>query len=191
MSEVTGDLGDQGTSREPVTPMRVDQLRDEIDAMLAVELSLGQRVSCVAGGTLSISVAVAFGLLARRRWDGLPPIGNIIVAAGPLTLLLLGVFMIGVGRRGVYDRRYHGWQFLALALVLCFGLSTAFLFAGWRSGDGQLVFGGTVMLVIGGAGFVLHLLEQNHLTTQHKLLELELRMAELADAVRHPRRGES
>ena len=191
MSELLpGDFGDRLVARDRVDPMRMEQLREQIASLLAFRLSRVQRVACVAGGVLSIAMAVVFGFLARRRWDEMPPMGTVIVIAGPVAMLLMGIFAIGLARRGVFDRRYHGRQFLGLALVLCLGAGTAFLHAGWWSGDGQLVFGGTAMLVLGGAGFALHLLEQYHLTTQRKLLELELRMAELTAEIRRSRQGE-
>jgi hypothetical protein len=94
---------------------------------------------------------------------------------------LLGIFAIALGRRGVFHRRHHGQQMLGIALLMCLAAGAAFLHSGWASGDGQAVFGGTAMLVLGGAGFALYILEQYHLATKRKLLELELRLAEIAE----------
>ena len=65
----------------------------------------------------------------------------------------------------------------------------AMMHAGWASGDSQLAYCGTTVLVLGGAAFVLYVLEQHHLATKRKLLELELRMAELAEELNRPRWG--
>jgi hypothetical protein len=190
MAELPGDFGDRLVAREEVDPMRMEQLREQIAAVLEVRLSRPMRVASVAGGALFAAIAVAVALLARRHWDELPPVVYVIAIVGPIGLLLMGAIMIGVGRRGVFDRRYHGRQFLSVALLICLASGTAFLHAGWASGDSQLVFGATAMLMLGGAGFALHLLEQYHLATQRKLLELELRMAELAEQLNRPRPNE-
>jgi hypothetical protein len=181
MAELPRDFGDRLVAREEVDAMRMEQLREQIAQTLERKLTRPMRIASVVGGIFLVLLSLAFIPLTLRRWDELPPLAYLAVLSGIIGMVLTGLIMIAVGRRGVYDVRYHSRQAIAVAFLVCLGYGMTLLHSGWASGDGQAVFGGAVMLVVGAGAFMMHALEQYHLATKRKLLELELRLAEIAD----------
>jgi hypothetical protein len=183
MAELPRDFSERLLAREEVDAMRLQQLRDQIDAVLEIKLTRAGRVAGYVGGLLMIVGGLAPLAGLRARWDELPPMALVMIAAGVIGVPWIGVVLILIARRGVYDVRQHSKQLLVLAMWLCLGVGTTFLHFGWSSGDGEAVFGGTLVLAVGAGGFLFHVLEQYHLLTKRKLLELELRLAELAERI--------
>jgi hypothetical protein len=163
--------------------MKMEQLREQIAALLERKLSRAMRVGGVVIGVLLIVLSLAFIVPLRGRWDSLPRMSHLVVAVAVGCFVLLGVLLIVIARRGVFEVRRHAGMLVGVALLMSLGFGAGFLHHGWMFGDGQAVFGGAAMLVVGGVGFLMHVLEQYHLATKRKLLELELRMAELAEQI--------
>ena len=186
------DFGERLVAREEVDPMRLEQLREQVAAVLELQALAAdaRRPTRSSGRRLLGSSCVAF-VPTRGR-----PLGRPAVPwRAPSTVVGLG----GLAADGhdLSRGRAAGRATSAAATARC---SSALPAHGprlrhgappHRLGDaatGRSVFGGTALLVFGGAAFVLHVLEQYHLATKRKLLELELRMAELAERLDRPRR---
>jgi hypothetical protein len=187
MAELPQDFGDRLVAREEVDPMRLEQLREQVAAVLELKLSRPMRWANVLGGVAMLVFCLVFvPLIVAGRWadQGFLARAFTVIALGGLAMI--GAILIDVGRRGVYERRRHGAMHIGVAFLMCLGLGMALVHTGWSSADGQMVFAGTVLLVLGGAIFVMHVLEQYHLATKRKLLELELRLAELAERLERP-----
>jgi len=105
MTDFPGVFGDRLVAREQVDQMRMEQLRDQIAAVLEVRLPRSLRVAAVAAGVLYAAMAVVFPLLALRRRDELPPMAHVIVIAGPIGLMEA---VTEAGKKGVAINRYKG-----------------------------------------------------------------------------------
>jgi hypothetical protein len=190
MGERRSDFDERLLASEEMDAMRMEELRRRAAAMVKRKLSPTARVMSVIGGIALIVLTVALLPLVRRRWDELPLMGYVIVIVGLATMPMMGLILIGLGRRGVFDVRYHGRQFIAVSLIMCFGFGGGFLHHGWISGDGQSVFAGAAVLLLGVGSFFMHILEQYHMSTSQKLLELQYGLAQLNEKFdRAQRRG--
>ena len=187
MPDLPKDFSERLLAREEVDAMRLEQLRQQIDAVLEVRLTRLGRVASVAGGAVWIVFCLAFIPAVARGWADMPFLGRAFVIVGLGGHTMMSLVLIAVGLRGVYERRRHNAMYIGIALLMCIGLGAALVHDGWSAADGRTVFAGTVLLVLGGGVFVMHVLEQYHLTTKRKLLELELRMAELAERLERGR----
>jgi hypothetical protein len=181
MTERPSDFDDRLLASEQVDPMRMERLRQQAASLFERKLAPAARLICVLGGVALIVLMLALLPGLRRRWDELPMMGYVIVIVGLITLPTMGVIMIALGRGGVLDARRHGKQFIAVSLLMCFGFGGGFLHSGWMSGDGQGVFAGAVLLLLGAGAFVMHVLEQYHMSTSKRLLEVQLALAQLTE----------
>lgn len=181
MAELPRDFGERLVSSERVDPMQLQQLREQVVAVLEQPLTRAQRIASAVGGVVLVVFTLVMLPMVARRWDELPFMAHLAVVTGFVAMPLMGLVSLGVARRGVLDKRRHGGQMISIALLVCVGMGAAYLHNGWASGDGQSVFAGAVLLVVGFGAAMMYLLEQYHLATKRKLLELELRLAEIAE----------
>ena len=175
------DFGDRLVAREEVDPMRMENLRQQVAAVLELKLSRPMRWANGIFGAAMLGFCVVFVPFVAGRWSDQPFLARVITVVGLGGIVVMSMICLAVARRGVYERRRHNAMFIGVGFLMCLGLGMALVHTGWSTGDGQMVFGGGVLLVFAGAVFVMHVLEQYHLATTRKLLELELRMAELAE----------
>ncbi len=181
MADKRNDWVDQLIEAEPADAGRLEALRKEIGAVVEQKWSPAKRVFSLVGGVFLIVLATGSGIAMLTGNREQPPL---IRAAGVISLLVcvaMGVLMIWLARRGVFHRRKHNQVYMLLAVVVLGGLGLVFLNEGWASDDARLQFTGQLMFALLGFSIILHFMEQYQLSLTQRLLELELRIAQMDD----------
>src|SRR5688500_18926878 len=82
MAELPRNFGERLVSSEKVDPMRLQELRDQVVAVLEQRLTRAQRIASALGGVLLIVFAVVMLPMVMRRWDDLPAMAHLAVVTG-------------------------------------------------------------------------------------------------------------
>jgi MFS family permease len=144
------------------------------------------RVEAVIGFVMAIGF-IAGAALAPR---GLPMLARLGFVAGAVVCAASGVMLLRMSRRGTMNLRHDPLRLAGLTWGGVVIMVTLFMMLGGLLPDRtigiQMVVNGIVFLV--GVGLILlrAVIEQSQLKTQEKLLEIEYRLAELAEQVRKP-----
>jgi drug/metabolite transporter (DMT)-like permease len=144
------------------------------------QLSPLNRTAAFVTGIVLILAMLLATLSAVIRWHTEPHLIRVFVVVGLFGVLGVGALLISMARRGVYDRRRDNNLFIGIALVMMGGLGIGLVNQGLSDIDMRSVFTGSVLLAMCGMFFVMHLMEQQHLTTLEKLEALERRLIDRA-----------
>jgi hypothetical protein len=168
---------------EQASPALKEQYTKEIQAMLEKQLTGIRRWAWLASGLLGIVFTLLFGTLAIVIPAEFPWWGRLGFAAGALFGIGWLVLGIKVFRRGSENLKLDsaavgmGWG-LTLFMVTVAMVWAPDNLAGVRS-----ILIGLVFVVFSVVGLLQHWIEKSELKTHEKLLQIEYRLAELAEIV--------
>ncbi len=185
MSDTQNGFRERLLKVEQVTPALKQRYDKEIQAMFEKRLTGVRRWSWLGSAIMGVGFALLFGSLAILLPAEFPLAGRIGFAGGALFGIGWAVLGIRVFRRGSLDLKKDTvaaagmtWGFLVFMVTL-FMVTAPDTIVGLR-----MIVSGLVFLV-GGVAFLLrHVVEQSELKTREKLLEIEYRLAELAEAMK-------
>jgi MFS family permease len=172
---------------EAPRPETHDQLRQEIKAMFVRKLTAPHRAVLIVVTVFSLGTAAVLAYLAATE-PTLPPLARVGLGTGVLFGLAWAALGANVLRRGEMDVKVHGR--LIAGMVWCFTLLMCIFFQvlAMSAKDklvGLLMVANGLMFLIGAAVYFLSFrIEQSELSTRERLLQLELRLAEMAEARR-------
>lgn len=177
-------LGDRLLAVDPLPLETQQNLRQELHTMFVRELTTFRRVCFGAVSLFALGSAFVCGWLAVTEPD-LPVMARTALGVGTLFGLAwsaVGARVCWLGRIDLQrdNRRIAGmvWVFTVLMMVF-------FLMVGMSIEDrllGITMIGNGLAFLIGAGVYWLNFrIEQAELTTREKLLQLELRIAELAE----------
>jgi hypothetical protein len=180
MTELPDDFAQRllGADR-PAPPASVAALQQEIDAMIERKLSPAQRRVSAVMGLAALGAAGWYVVLLARHAQ--PPLLAGVLVTGLATCATLGAVLVWVAAAGAFRRRPHGEMFAAAGMVALGGLGLVFLRAGWNEPGSPFTFVAVACLVLFGGFVLIHEVESASLRTRRKLLEIELRLAELSE----------
>ena len=144
------------------------------------------RVEAVVG----LAMAIGFWAGAVLAPRGLPLLARAGLVAGAVFSAAFGVILLRMGRRGTVNLRHDPLRMAGLTWGVVVIMVTLFMMLGGALPDRtigiQMVVNGIVFLIGAGLMLMRAVVEQSQLKTQEKLLEIECRLAELAEQVRKP-----
>lgn len=184
MNANTAPLDQRLLAVEQIAPNSRQQLEQELSHMFQRELSQTRRTffGAVAAGAL-VSGGVC-GALALSEPD-LPTLPRIALAVGSLFGLAWTVVAGRICWRGALDVKRDARQIAAMVWTFTVLMTTFFLAAGMSAENrlqGLLMIAGSLPFLIGaGVYWLNYRIEQAELCTQEKFLQLELRLAMLAE----------
>ncbi len=175
---------DQLLEADRISPELEEKYRKELQAMLEKELSMPKKMvfSLVTVAALVSGCLCAF--LAATEPE-LPAAARIALAVGSLFAVAWVTSMIAVLRRGKLHVKTDSrriavmvWTFTVLAMVF-------WLYLGMTAEDQvkgvQMILYGLTFLIAAAVYWLSYMIERSELTTRERFLELELRLAEMAE----------
>jgi membrane associated rhomboid family serine protease len=174
---------------EQVTPALKERYNKKVQAMLEKRLTGTDRKVWLGGTVMSVVFAVLLGALAIiPPAEEVPLPARIPVAVGVLFSVGFAIFGLRVLWRGSMDLKFDTsviigmvWG-LAVLVVIMFTVMSL-LVPDRIVGLWMMIFG-LVVLVVGAVFLIRHVIEQSELKTHEKLLEIEYRIAELAETAK-------
>ena len=184
-------LRDQLLAAEAENPAFRDEYERRLQAMIEKPLNLYNRIGFTFGALAALAGGVADEVLAIKLRHASPAAVAGLAIAGALSLA--GAFLASrVLIRGKLDRQRDPIVQAGVIWCFCVVLVTAFMVGGGIDsihGVGLTLFG--LVFWLGGAVLLLRtVIEQSELRTQQKLLEVELRLAQIADALGQEKKRE-
>jgi hypothetical protein len=169
---------------EPLSPDSSQQLQEELHAMFTRELSTTRRGIF---GAVSVFALISAGVCASLALaePNLPMLARSALGVGTLFGLAWAAMGVRICWRGTLDlkldaRRIAGmvWTFTLLMVVF-------FLIVGMSAEDHVkgllMIANGLVFLICAAVYWLNYRIEQAELNTRERLLQLELRLAELVE----------
>jgi hypothetical protein len=175
---------DRLLAAERLSPDTQQKLQQELHAMFTRELTTPNRIVIAIVALVGLATAALCGYLAITRVN-LPIVARIGLGTGTLFGLAWTALAVRILRKGAINLRFDNRVMAAMVWVFTVLMVTFFLMLGMSIEDRLLgvmmIAYGLVFLVGAGVYFISARIEQAELSTREKLLELELRMAELSE----------
>lgn len=184
MNDKLQPIGQRLLAVEPLLPDSRQQLQQDLSVMFQRELSTTRRTffGAVAGSAL-VSAGVC-GALALTEPD-LPTLPRVALAVGSLFGIAWTAVAARICWRGALDLKRDSRQIAAMVWTFTVLMMTFFLAAGMSANDRlqgvMMIVGGLPFLVGAGVYWLNFRIEQTELSTQERLLQLELRLATLSE----------
>ncbi len=185
-----GRFPDRLIGAEQVDAKRKEHYRMEMQRILNRTLTPGRRIWCAFTAAVSLLAAANFGVMAFTQhitgdyalW------GRAIYGAFAVLLLALAAVVGRMAMKGTANLRKDLPAIAGLRWGLSFLLSISALLAAWldaRYGSGKwsafAAAVGVAFIVFGAIHLIRSSVQQSELRTREKMLEIELRLADMAD----------
>lgn len=187
MSETTRDFRERLLKAEQPNLAYKERYEKRVQAMLDKKLTTPMKWAWIGSGILGVGFAVVFGTMAIVVPGEFPIWGRIIFAAGAV----FGLAWVGLAgwivKRGTVNLRTCPTAAAGMAwCVALFAVVLAMLMSGTLPDPVkgvQIVVNGLVFLLLAAVFMIFNRVDQAELKTREKLLEIESRLAEMAEAV--------
>jgi hypothetical protein len=167
---------------EQATPALKERYDKEIKAMFEKQITGIRRWIWLGSALFGVGCAIVSGITAIIAPADFPLAGRIGFVAGTLFGIGWAALGVTVFRRGSIDLKIHSGAAAGMAWALPVVLVTLFMVSAPDSIIGlRMIISGLVFLVMGLAFLLRHIIEQSELNTRQKLLEIECRLADLAE----------
>jgi hypothetical protein len=177
-------FGERLIAVEPLSSEVQQRLQKELHSMFIRQLGLPHRMFLGLVAVASTASAFVCGFLAATEAD-LPPIARIGLGTGVLFGIAWTVVAARVCWRGAMDLKIDGNRIAGMVWVFTVLMMVFFLMVGMSVHDRMLglmmIANGLAFLIGAGVFWLTHRIESAALGTREKLLELELRIAELSE----------
>jgi hypothetical protein len=178
------NVGDQLIALEPLSPDSQKRIQQEMHAMLTRQLGIPGRLFVGFVSAASLGIALLLGYLAVTAVN-LPLVARIGLGTGVPFGLAWGAVSFRVAWRGSMDLKVDARRIAAMVWVFTVVMMVFFLMVGMSAKDRMLglmlIVQGLVFLIGAAVHFITFRIEQAELVTREKLLQLELRIAELGE----------
>lgn len=170
---------------EPVNFDLQESYHREIENMFERKLTPVRKSALVVTIVFGLGSAALCGFLALTE-AGLPPLARGGLSTGMVFGVAWAVVAFVIVRRGAINLKTHAHWMASMVWVFTLLMVIFFLLVA-TSIDDQLkgllmVANGLVFLICAAVYWISHKIDDARLSTREKLLELELRVAELAEA---------
>jgi len=187
MSQIPKSFSEQLIQCESYSPEYKKKYEQEKRAMFEKRLGGVQRGAYVFWTVFCLSLGVLFGVVAVMTYGRLPILGTLGFAAGSVFGLAFAAMYAWIAITGRLLLRKHppamaggAWAFtvivMTLSLVTAPGLSEPAV-------GNRMLLAGLAFLVMAAVFLLVSRTEQSELNVKEKLLEIEYRLAELAEKV--------
>jgi MFS family permease len=169
---------------EPLSPNTREKLQQELRTMFIHQLRMPGRIFIGLVGLFTLATAVLCGYLTATQTE-LPALARVGLGTGALFGLVGTLMTARVLRRGAIDIKVDGARIAAVVWVFTVLMMTLFLMLGMSIEDRlkgvMMIAYGLTFLIGAGVFMITYRIQQAELATREKLLELELRIAELRE----------
>ncbi len=176
---------DRLVAMEQITPAMKERYQKGVQAMFEKKLTTFGKLAWIGSGILGILFLVYFGTVAIIAPSELPALPRIVFVLGALFALAWVGVCASIIKRGAFHRISHSkaaagiaWGFTIVVMTV------AMLYADKHPDSLTGIRGiciGLTLLVITATFMIASRIQQSELRTREKLLEIELRMAELME----------
>ena len=169
---------------EPLSSNTREKLQQELRTMFIQKLRMPGRIFIGFVGIFTLATAVLCAYLTITQTE-LPALARVGLGTGTLFGLVGTVMLTRVLRRGAIDIKVDGSRIAAVVWVFTVLMMTFFLALGMSIEDRlqgvTMIAYGLTFLIGAGVFLITYRIQQAELATREKLLELELRIAELGE----------
>jgi hypothetical protein len=184
MNSSSHEFRDRLLKMEQASPKLKERYMKEIQAMLEKPLTGIRRWGWLASAGLGLFFLILFGTAAIIAPAEFPWWGRLGFAAGALFGIGWMVLGIRVFWRGSENLKLDSGAAVGMGWGLVVFLVTVdFVWAPHSIVGVRMLLSGLVFLVFAVVGLLQHAIKQSELKTRDKLLEIEYRLAELAEIV--------
>lgn len=185
VNESPNSFRDRLLQAEQVSPAHKEKYDKEVREMLEQKLTGARRLAYIGSAAIGIGFALLFGTLAIIVPKGFPIAGRFIFAMGAIFGLAWAVFAGGIVRKGVINLKTDPTAMAGMSWGLCVIVVTVLMLAQRDfpdpiTGVSALVIG-LIFLVMAAVFMIFNRIDQAGLKTREKLLEIEYRLADLAE----------
>ncbi len=185
MSESHNEFRERLLKAERLNTAFKQKYEQEVRAMLEQKLTGARRWAYIGAAAMGIAFAGLFGTLAIILPREFPIWGRFIFAMGAVFGLTWAVLAGGIVRKGVIKLKTDPTAMAGMSWGLCVIVVTVLMLAQRDfpdpiTGVSSLVIG-LIFLVMAAVFMIFNRIDQAGLKTQEKLLEIEYRLAELAE----------
>jgi predicted membrane channel-forming protein YqfA (hemolysin III family) len=184
MTNNQNEFADRLIAVEPLSPISKQQLQQELHAMFVRELTTSRRVFFGFVGIAAVISAAVCGSLALTE-PNLPTLPRVGLAVGTLFGLAWAAVAARICWRGTLEQRLDARRIAVMVWVFTVLMMVFFLMAGMSAKDRMLglmmIANGLAFLIGAGVYWLTYRIEQAELNTRKKLLQLELRLAEISE----------
>jgi len=177
-------IGDRLLAVEPLSSNAKQQLQQELHIMFVRELTITRRVAFGIVAMVALISAAVCGSLALTE-PNLPTLARIGLSVGTLFGLAWAAVSARICWRGVLDAKLDSRRIAAMVWVFTVLMMVFFLMVGMLAKDRLLglmmIANGLAFLIGAGVYWLTYRIEQAELNTREKLLQIELRLAELSE----------
>jgi hypothetical protein len=177
-------IGDRLLAVEPLSSNARQQLQQELHIMFIRELTTTRRVVFGILAIAALTSAIVCGSLAVTE-PTLPTLARIGLAVGTLFGLAWAAVAARICWRGVLDIKLDARRIATMVWVFTVLMMVFFLMVGMSAKDRMLglmmIANGLAFLIGAGVYWLTYRIEQAELNTREKLLQLEMRLAELSE----------
>ncbi|MCJ7543505.1 MAG: hypothetical protein MUP47_02890 [Phycisphaerae bacterium] len=188
MNEAGKTFRDRLLEQEQTSPALKERYRKEIDAMFEQKLSLPLKLAWIGSGILGLGFLAVFGTVAVMAPAEFPLLGRLLFVVGAAFGLAWAILSGAIVRRGSYHRILHSRAGAGLPWGAVVVITTGVLLLSSQHPDRvvsvQMICGSLVFLVMASVFMIQSRIEQSEVRTRQKLLEVELRLAELIGQLR-------
>jgi len=182
--DATHIFRDRLLDHESMTPSLRERYEREMHMMLEKKLTAPRRWGIYVLIAALLAQA-AFFLYSTVFFDGLPALGKVGFGVAMLFAFSFIAVLVHVLRRGSVNIKTHPSAITGIMWVFLVIMITLFMLIAGRTTDPAkgigIVLNGLVFLTFGVVFFLGNLINQSQIKTQEKLLEIELRIAELRE----------
>jgi len=187
MNESEKDFRERLLEREQFSPILKEKYEKEVQAMLEKKLTGIGRWGYIGLSVVGIGFAIFFGTLAAVPPREIPILGRILFVLGAIFGLAFGGFSGWIAKRGRVNLKVHpmvlvgmSWGFICIWAALLYFIASGLPD---RVKGIQIIVGFIPFMIMVAVGLILGGMGSMQLKTQEKLLEIEYRLAQIAEAV--------
>ena len=185
---IPSKLRDRLLAAEPATP--TTRYTRDLNDLLLGKLSGTRRIALVVAAAFALAAGAGSAWLAARPAPPLPPAARWGLGFGAACCLAWAAAAVRTLRAGVLHRRRHVATFTAIPAVVSLVTGVLLIGLGLEQSDVIRVvrtgFLGVLCLIVAAQLLLQNVVEQSELRTRERLLEIQLQLAELAEAVGGP-----
>ncbi len=185
MNNARKEFRDRLVAMEQITPSLKERYQKEIRAMFEKKLTRPMKLAWIGSGILGMGFVVLFGTVAIIVPEEFPMLGRLMFVAGAVFGLAWAALAAVIVRRGSINLKSHGKAAVGITWCFLVLLTTVILVLAGKHPDrivGVYMICAVLPFLIMGAVFMIqYRIQEAELKTREKLLEIELRMVELAE----------
>jgi protein-S-isoprenylcysteine O-methyltransferase Ste14 len=170
-------LREQLLKSNRVEPSLRAEYERRLNAMLEMQISKPKRLWMSL--LVLINIVIVIGVTSLAITESVPPMTRVVFVAGGIFAIVWIVYLLCMVVRGRMDRRWN--LKIGGTLPYVFSLIMCILMALGGMATEQVLLMGMLVLLPTGLILVRSVIEESHLRTEERLLELEYRLTQLAE----------